>query len=537
MLEINAGSFIGNRQQNHTGFMPKGDMALEIAFDEALRAFNKLSDKGNVELKPSTMNSDERFHPKIEGLPRNTQAGELAKARTQYTPRVPITPWQEDGMSPNNQKNHRDSCAPQEAELYFACAQSGVSEGPLLHASPGGLATSKAGPSNKGSITRTHSEMASSIDIPSEARKHEHQEDVSFPLIDPTNVPPDTIDRTRPRYRYATLIGMAILRAQKRCLTLAQIYKWISDNFAFYSLAKSGWQNSIRHSLTLNKNFIKIERSKDDPGKGSYWGIEPGQEHNFVKDEQDARCSMMSRRALQYIHTTTHVVDRSFRVTTSPAIEKSTEAPGLSEKTSSGQEHPEIVQSPDDRIAVVDSDVEELGMDTAAVLPALIPSRSPRCLQKRRSRLATPPYTLVHCSNATPGNCWPENDDTLNGGDFGWLNEPPIKYIEPCRLVLKQAAGRSRFRAGRAEAEIARIRSSHTTSLEYYGRTQSCRSLSSHQRTNADSSTPVVVFEAPILAFPSRSPETNLRTHRKNTWALLGSPTSPRFSLSSSSPP
>jgi hypothetical protein len=173
------------------------------------------------------MNSDERFHPGVDGLPRNMQAGELAEARTPYTLHVSTTLWQ-DGIFPDNPKYYQDSCTPQKAiNGHIACAQSAFSESPLPNASPGGLAPSKAGSGSKGSKTRTYSEMASSMDVPSEAWKQERQEGVSSPLIDPTNIPPDTIDGTRSRYRYATLIGMAILRSKRRCLTLAQMYKWI----------------------------------------------------------------------------------------------------------------------------------------------------------------------------------------------------------------------------------------------------------------------------------------------------------------------
>jgi hypothetical protein len=103
-------------------------------------------------------------------------------------------------------------------------------------------------------------------------------------IVDFRNIPQFNSKEKRPPYRYATLIAMAILRANNHCLSLAQIYQWISDNSPYYSMTESGWQNSIRHNLSLNKNFIKTKRPSHDPGKSHFWGIEPGHRCLFTHE-------------------------------------------------------------------------------------------------------------------------------------------------------------------------------------------------------------------------------------------------------------
>ncbi|KAG0243924.1 Forkhead box protein J2 [Actinomortierella wolfii] len=95
----------------------------------------------------------------------------------------------------------------------------------------------------------------------------------------------------KPTHSYSHLITTAIQQNPNQQMTLNEIYEWAMANYPWYRTAINGWKNSIRHNLSLNKAFMRVPRPPSEPGKGSYWRLDP----NYVPSADNPATSRSSR--------------------------------------------------------------------------------------------------------------------------------------------------------------------------------------------------------------------------------------------------
>ena len=135
-----------------------------------------------------------------------------------------------------------------------------------------------------------------SIEIPSKMKKNfifayphgDMQESQSAQTSDQTNIqqtmekdnsnsePDENPGHKRPYLSYNQLIAEALKNAPEQTLVLSDIYRAINAKHPYYKLEAEKWKKSIRCNLSVNKNFIKVEKLEKVIGlekRGCYWKL------------------------------------------------------------------------------------------------------------------------------------------------------------------------------------------------------------------------------------------------------------------------
>jgi len=383
---------------------------------------------------------------------------------------------------------------------------------------------------------------------------------LSDPIPDPIPLP-GYDDGTKPGYSYAQLIAMAINSAPHKRLTLAQIYKWISDRYQFYRQAEQGWQNSIRHNLSLNKGFIKVARGKEDPGKGAYWVIVEGWEHTFFK-----KPSKSATAATGNVHVMTMGPPIDYSHFDAPQVQDELPPLPLVSQPQATQFHHGLGPAPpisapepssDATILLSDNntlpeDQDDKAREPDATLPTDLASPLPQAMH------SSPPMPrFVKQESTTPSSARLSRrvlrghgqkrkhvsmDASATGDDSGYFSSLESSALRQQTNLCSSGTRKSRVKGGkgRAEHEIERLRypsyDSPTKSRSYGimpvssspvrdpSQKQMPPPLTPIVRTNRQPRTPRVNMRPPPKPIASVSPNTNLQAHRNLVNSLFESP-------------
>jgi forkhead transcription factor HCM1 len=380
-------------------------------------------------------------------------------------------------------------------------------------------------------LKRSYSDVAPMTERP--FKKPRAEEMTASTIPEPEDMPPIEDDKGKPSLSYAQMIGMAILRAPNRRLTLSQIYDWISNTFAFYREdTKQGWHNSIRHNLSLNKAFKKQERPKGDAGKGSYWVIEPGMEAMFIKDKprKGATVANISVQP-QFMRSDSQPIAQPLAEALAPnpwlgqtkTSSRPQTAPALPELSS------DATLPASDPALDEDDDVAEFGITALSQAPHSSPPQAMNssppvaALSHRRSGSSPARQTLSALNRKG-------NATTMD--DSGYFSSLESSAFRPNKsgVVLTSEIDLEppRMKRGRAEEEILRIRSSSITPSHRRFRSLGSEDIlsSSPTRPTSVKLNPVTpsIFKKPRIPPPSISPNTQLRNHRKALQEFTNSP-------------
>lgn len=309
---------------------------------------------------------------------------------------------------------------------------------------------------------------------------------------------------SKPSWSYAALIGQAIYSTEESKISLADVYVYIMASYPYYKKEDSGWQNSIRHNLSLNDCFIKTARGVNNPGKGCLWAIAPGSEEQFTDGgfmKRSVAAVRKSKNAAAKTKEGTRASSRRQNRDDSPGSPRDA-SPALSGTSSASRSNllpafQSVTRSPS--------------------LPAQSYSTSAAKVGLKKGKKSSRTDRAASVPSSSPNGIDVEADLLVgNGGDTIMRGLAPAYEHRPQVSPATVVAALSRPSSRRASAAAASVLFSATSS------TSSSNLLRRPTMASIPASPPTSVYSHLAAPYHSAASSASLQNHR--ALALLASP-------------
>lgn len=205
--------------------------------------------------------------------------------------------------------------------------------------------------------------------------------------------------------------------------------------------------------MSVNKNFIKIERPPHDPGKGHYWGIKPGQERHFTQESSVnrlAKAAGNSRTRRDWVQCTPAKSEQLLATKTSHSVK----GPCLNNDTI--EERPQQFEEPSRVSTETGGSFLEQKLRHSSVIPSPLPLFQPR------RGIVTSPLPWEGQMDHTKWKLRLDADEVTDVREYVPSDDKPITHVYLPHLMRDAGSKCRQFKAHRAESEIALIRRSRT---------------------------------------------------------------------------